>query len=98
VCEADGKPDLSELAGIIVRMLSVKDHMTLAVAGQRWHHRGLLEQHVRDVFSEPATRFHARVDRLLDDPAALVAYPQLVRRLQRLRDQRRTVRQARYAS
>ena len=79
-------------------MLSVKDHMTLAVAGQRWHHRGTLEQHVRDVFSEPATQFHARVDRLLDTPDALREHPQLVRRLQRLRDQRRRERVARYAS
>ena len=79
-------------------MLSVKDHMTLQVAGQRWHYPGALDQHIRDLFDERPAQFHARVLRLLDDPDALRAYPQLVYRLQRLRDRRRAERERRYVS
>ncbi|MBI9001013.1 DUF3263 domain-containing protein [Corynebacterium sp. CCM 9185] len=35
-----------------------------------------------------AVRYHQRLNRLLDDPAAAAAHPTLVSRLRRIRDQR----------
>lgn len=74
--------------------LTDRERQTLEVAGKRWAYRGALDQHIRDEFDETPTAFWARVNRLLDDPEALREYPQLVRRLQRVRDRRRAVRGA----
>lgn len=75
-------------------MLSVKDHMTLALEAQRFRYPGAKETAIRATFSEPPAQFYARVLRLLDEPEAMRAHPQLVSRLRRLREQRRAVRGA----
>ena len=49
---------------------------------------GAMEAKVRELFGENTTRYYQRLNRLIDDPEALAYAPLVVRRLQRLRDQR----------
>ncbi|MDO9497375.1 MAG: DUF3263 domain-containing protein [Nocardioides sp.] len=72
--------------------LSVRDHMTLQLEGTRFKYAGVKESRVRELFGETATRYYQRLDALLESTAALAAYPTTVRRLQRLREQRRALR------
>lgn len=78
--------------------LTVREHMVLAAAEKRWRYLGAQDAYVREHLSMSLTRYHQVLNALLDDPAALEAYPQLVRRLQRLRDQRARARRSRIAS
>lgn len=55
----------------------------------RWNFAGAKETAIREQFGCSATRYFQELHALLDDPAALVAEPQTVNRLRRLRDQRR---------
>lgn len=73
-------------------MLTVRDHATLRFEERHWRFAGAKEAAIREQFSESATRYYQRLDVLLDSPAALAAYPQTVRRLQRLRAARRRAR------
>jgi hypothetical protein len=50
------------------------------------------ESAIRDRFGFSAARYHQLLSALLDSPIALRHDPQLVRRLQRLRDSRRRAR------
>lgn len=75
-------------------MLTVKEHQTLAFEEQHWRFVGAKEAAIREQFSESASRYHQRLAALLDRPEALAAYPMTVRRLQRLRDARRSARTA----
>lgn len=75
--------------------LTVRDHMTLRFEDQHWKYPGARETAIRDLFGETPTRYAQRLNALLDRPDALAAYPTTVRRLQRLRDARRTLRTAR---
>ena len=61
-----------------------------------WVHRGTRDQAIRDRFGMSSTRYTQWVLRIIDMPEALIWDPQTVHRLQRLRDRRRGVRQARY--
>jgi hypothetical protein len=79
-------------------MLSVKDKMTLDLAGTRFKYAGAMEAAIRERFSESTTRFYQRLGVLLDDPAALTYDAQLVNRLRRLRDQRQRQRSSRRVS
>lgn len=72
--------------------LSVKDLMTLELERQRWRYDALKEAEIRLQFSESSTRYYQRLAELVDRPEALAHDPVLVRRLQRLRDQRRAAR------
>lgn len=74
--------------------LTVKEHMTLQAADTRHTNWLSREGYLRDLFSEPATLYYARLDRLIDDPAAIAAYPMLTARLRRLREARRAARTA----
>lgn len=69
--------------------LTVRDHMTIAGEAHWWKYAGAKDAYIRETFSETPTAYYARLNRLLDDPAAEAAYPVLVRRLRRLRDSRR---------
>lgn len=80
------------------RDLTVREHMVLDVAGKRWRYQGTQETYVREHLGMSLTRYHQVLNALLDKPAALQAYPQLVRRLQRLREQRVRARRSRLAS
>lgn len=61
---------------------------------QRWNHSGAKATAVRELFGWSLTRHEQQVQVLLDRPAALVAEPQLVLRLRRLREHRRGQRRA----
>lgn len=70
------------------------ERQVLAFERGRWRFPGLKEQAIKDTFDLSATRYHQLLTLLLDKPAALVAEPVLVKRLRRLRDQRRQERRA----
>lgn len=59
---------------------------------QWWKYSGAKETAVRERWDMSSTRYYQVLNALLDRPEALAADPLLVRRLQRLRDQRRRVR------
>lgn len=64
------------------------DLAILAFERQRWNHAGAKETAIRDTFGLTATAYYQRVNALLDRPEAYVADPPLVKRLQRLRQER----------
>lgn len=59
-----------------------------------WQHQGPKERAVRERFGISAARYQQRLNRLIDLQEALAYDPMLVRRLRRLRDQRRRRRVA----
>ena len=73
-------------------MLIIKDQMTLELEGRRYKYTGAKAAAIRETFGESSTRYYQRLNALLDDPAALALAPLLVRRLRRLRDERRGAR------
>jgi hypothetical protein len=75
-----------------VRKLHVKDSMTLDLERRHWKYAGAKDAHIRTIFGESSTIYYARLNRLLDDPAALAYAPLVVKRLLRLREARRQVR------
>lgn len=77
--------------------LDAADAALLAFERGWWKYAGAKEAAIRDTFGISATSYYARLNQLLDDPAALAADPLLVHRLRRLRDQRRSARSARRA-
>lgn len=60
-----------------------------------YRYPGAKDQAVRDTFGVTAIRYSQLLNALLDKPAALAAHPMLVKRLRRVRDQRRTGRTVR---
>lgn len=68
--------------------LTDRDHAMLDFERDWWKFRGSKEQAIRDTFGMSATRYWQALNALIDTPAALVADPVLVRRLQRVRTQR----------
>jgi uncharacterized protein DUF3263 len=59
-----------------------------------WHHRGPKEREIRERFGFSAARYQQLLNRAIDLPEALAYDPMLVRRLRRLREQRRRRRVA----
>lgn len=53
------------------------------------------EQAIMERFSMSATRYYQQLNTLIDEPAALIHKPLLVKRLRRLRSQRQAERSAR---
>ena len=76
-------------------MLTVRDHMTIRIAASTYKYAGARETDVREQLGMSMPIYARHLDRLLDQPAALAAYPFDVKRLQRLRDLRRRARSAR---
>lgn len=72
--------------------LSELEASILAFERHRWNHVGAKEAAVYDLFGMSLTRYHQQLHALLDKPAAMVADPQLVNRLRRLREQHRARR------
>jgi hypothetical protein len=72
---------------------------TLLAFEDRWgqRHTGDKEEAIRHELGETPARYYQLLGRVIDDPAALAADPQLVHRLQRIRDERRTQRSRRRA-
>ena len=60
-----------------------------------WKHPGPKEGRIRERFDISAARYHQLLHRIIDTPAALSYDPMLVRRLRRLREERRRKRYAR---
>ena len=60
-----------------------------------WMHTGPKERRIRERFGFSAARYHQLLNRIVDLPEALAYDPMLVRRLRRLREERRRKRFAR---
>jgi hypothetical protein len=60
-----------------------------------WKHPGPKERVIRERFAISSARYHQLLNRAIDLPAAVAFDPMLVRRLRRLRDERRRKRFAR---
>lgn len=72
--------------------LTDRDAAILNIESRHWRHAGSKEQAIRAELGLSATAFYARLNQLLDEPAALERNPVLVNRLRRLRDARRRAR------
>jgi hypothetical protein len=75
--------------------LSERDRQILEFERQWWKYAGAKEQAIRELFDCSATRYYQLLNALIDDPAALMADPMLVKRLRRMRAQRQRARSAR---
>lgn len=77
--------------------LTVREHMTLKIAGRPYRDRALYVAPARVELGYSEPRFWAVVGALLERPEAEAAYPQLVHRLRRVRDAGREARSRRVA-
>lgn len=75
--------------------LTDRDVTILNLEARHWRHAGTKEQAIRTELGLSATAYYARLNQLLDVPAALERNPVLVNRLRRLREQRRVARSTR---
>ena len=75
--------------------LGERERSVLAFERQWWRHAGAKEEAIRRAFGVGPTAYYQLLSRLLDDPAALVYDPMLVKRLQRQRASRRRRRSRR---
>lgn len=75
--------------------LTDRDRKMLAFEGQWWKHKGAKEEAVRREFGMSATRYFQLLNALILRPEALAAEPMNVKRLRRLREQRRRARAVR---
>ncbi len=69
--------------------LTDRDREILDFERQRWKYAGVKEQVIRDTFDLSSTRYYQVLNQLIDTPEALAYDPTLVKRLRRIRDQRR---------
>lgn len=69
--------------------LTERDRAMLRFEGQWWHYAGAKEDAIRGTFDLSATRYYQILAALIDRDEALAAEPMIVKRLRRLRDQRR---------
>lgn len=60
-----------------------------------YRYPGAKDQAAREAFGVSAVRYSQLLNALLDKPAALAAHPVLVKRLRRLRDERKAARNRR---
>lgn len=74
--------------------LTDEQRAMLDFEGAWWKHAGAKAAAVRDQFDLSLTVYYARLNALLSQPEALAYAPMTVKRLRRLRDQRRAVRTA----
>ncbi|WP_018636288.1 DUF3263 domain-containing protein [Parafrankia elaeagni] len=80
------------MGDVDVEGLSERDARVLAFEKLRWQHPGAKDAAIRAEFGLSSTRYYQLLHVLIDSPAALATDPMLVRRLQRLRDERRRAR------
>jgi hypothetical protein len=88
---ADALPAGSYSAGT----LTDTEQRVLAFERQWWRYAGAKEQAVHDLFGWSPTRYFQVLNELIDNPAALVAEPLLVKRLRRVRAARQRDRSQR---
>lgn len=70
----------------VLIMLTVREHMIFTLAATRYLYPAERENDALELVGLTPTKFWAAVNRLLDRPDVLEAYPIDVRRLQRVRD------------
>ena len=75
--------------------LAEREQRILAFERQWWKFEGSKEQAIRDEFGFSATRYYQLVNGLVERPEALAFDPMTVKRLRRLRADRRRQRNAR---
>ncbi len=66
-------------------MLTDTDREMLKFSRLSWQFPGARESAIRERFGMSELSFHQRINRLIDNPAALVEFPLEVRRLERVR-------------
>lgn len=76
-------------------MLTDDEIAILDFESQWWKYAGAKEQAIREQFGWSSVRHYQVVNALIDRPEALAHAPLLVKRLARLRDERRGLRSAR---
>lgn len=69
--------------------LTDRDRKMLKFEGQWWRYAGAKEDTIRREFDMSSTRYYQIVNALIDRPEALAAEPMIVKRLRRLRTDRR---------
>jgi hypothetical protein len=72
-----------------------RDRAILDFEREWWQHPGAKEDAIRQTFGLSPARYYQVLGKLMDSEAALAYDPMLVKRLQRVRDDRRTSRQKR---
>lgn len=72
-----------------------RDAMMLDFERQWWKFAGSKEEAIRQKFNLSSTRYYQLLNSLIDTPEALAADPLLVKRLRRMRDNRKKARAAR---
>jgi hypothetical protein len=82
-------------AGDGARPLDDRSRDLLDFEREWWMHSGPKERMIRERFGFSAARYHQLLNRIVDGDAALTYDPMLVRRLRRLREERRRKRFAR---
>lgn len=78
--------------------LTDDDRAMLDIERQWWKYDGAKEAAVTARFGGSLTRYYQRLNALIDRPEALAVDPLLVKRLRRLRDERRAQRSGRRAA
>ena len=76
-------------------MLDDRDRAILDFEREWWQHPGAKEDAIRQTFGLSPARYYQVLGKLMDSEAALAYDPMLVKRLQRVRDDRRSSRQKR---
>jgi hypothetical protein len=74
------------------RPLTVRELMVLDVERSWWKYAGAKEAHIREHLGMSPVRYYQSLNALMDRPEAMVHDAMLVKRLRRLRDQRRATR------
>ena len=73
-------------------MLDDRDRAILDFEREWWQHPGAKEDAIRQTFGLSPARYYQVLGKLMDSEAALVYDPMLVKRLQRVRDERKESR------
>jgi len=70
-------------------MLSQRDIKVLEFESTWWHYPEPKDRAIREYVGMSATRYYQALRRLIDDETAAHAYPLVIRRLRRMRAERR---------
>jgi hypothetical protein len=93
---ADAGPSESDAADTLDG-LSRRDRAVLAFEKVVWRSRAAKDRAIRERFDLSSVRYYQILNSLLDNPHALAAEAELINRLRRERDERRTARSPRHA-
>ncbi|WP_090592761.1 DUF3263 domain-containing protein [Auraticoccus monumenti] len=92
------QPEIANAQPVGGAELSERDAAVLEFERQWWKYAGAKNDGIREQFAMSATRYYQVLNTIIDKPEALSHDPLLVKRLQRLRDQRMRARSARRLS